>query len=69
MKKVRVEIPFYEKTAGKTYKKGDEIEVSEEMLASIRAVNVNMVVVQGDVVTKDEATLPKKTTRAKKTEK
>lgn len=47
-KKVRVEVPFVLSAENKKLTRGDEIEVSEETLASIRKVNVNMVTVLGD---------------------
>lgn len=47
-KRVRVEVPFVLSAENKKLTRGDEIEVSEETLASIRKVNVNMVTVLGD---------------------
>lgn len=80
-KRVRVEVPFFWDAENKKLLKDDEIEVSEETLASIRAVNVNMVTVLGDVPeepeeepeiseeTEEEAEKPKtRKPRAKKTE-
>lgn len=49
MKRVRVLIPFQDKVTGKYYDVGDNIEVSEDRLAEIKAVNINMVLVIGDV--------------------
>ena len=49
MKRVRVYMPFHRKETDKDCKPGDEIVVSEEELARIRAVNVNMVAVLGEV--------------------
>lgn len=48
-KRVRVEAPFVLLAENKKFTMGDEIEVSEETLAAIRKVNVNMVTVLGDV--------------------
>lgn len=59
MKRVEVLIPFHNKDTNVDQVAGDIIEVSEEKLANIRKININMVLVLGDV----EA--PK--TRAKKT--
>jgi hypothetical protein len=49
MKRVKVLIPFQDKVTGKDYDVGDNIEVSEDRLAEIKAVNINMVLVIGDV--------------------
>jgi hypothetical protein len=54
MLKVKVELPFHRAETDKDLKPGDEIIVSEEELARIRAVNINMVSVIG------EATQPRK---------
>jgi hypothetical protein len=48
MKRVLVYIPFHRKETDEDCKPGDEIVVSEEELARIRAVNVNMVAVLGE---------------------
>lgn len=58
MMKVKVLIPFIDKITGEYRAAGDIIEVSEERLAEIKAVSVNMVLVLGEV---------KKKTKAKKT--
>ena len=58
--RVKVEIPFHFTDLNADLVKGDEIEVNEQQLARIRAVNINMVSVIGEV----EETKPK--TRAKK---
>ncbi len=60
MKKVEVLIPFIDKETGNVYVKGDVLEVSDERLAEITSVNVNMVLVIGEVDAK-----PKKTTKKK----
>lgn len=49
MKRVEVLIPFHMAATNTDHVPGDVIEVSEEQLAKIRAVNVNMVSVLGDV--------------------
>lgn len=41
--RVKVLIPFTDKVTNKKHKADDIIEVSEERLAEIKAVNVNMV--------------------------
>lgn len=48
MKRVKVLIPFIDGVAGKDHEADDIIEVSDERLAEIKAVNVNMVLVIGD---------------------
>ena len=55
MMRVKVLIPFLDKVTGESRKADDIIEVSEERLAEIKAVNVNMVLVLGEVEeTEDE---------------
>jgi hypothetical protein len=49
MKRVLVYIPFHRRETDEDCKPGDEFVASEEELARIRAVNVNMVAVLGDV--------------------
>ncbi len=49
MKRVRVEAPFRIGETGELLVRGDELDVSDEMLARIRAVGVNFVSVLGDV--------------------
>lgn len=58
MKRVRVLIPFHMLATDTDHIPGEVIEVSEEQLTKIRAVNVNMVEVLADVP--DEAEKPKK---------
>lgn len=58
MKRVEVLIPFHMKATKKDHKKGDIINVTDEQLANIKAINVNMVMVLGEVEEK-----PKKTTK------
>ena len=55
--KVRVLVPFTSKALDKDCVIGDEIEVTEQQLADIKAVNINMV----EVV----AEKPKKKAKAK----
>lgn len=54
MKLVKVLIPFNDKVTGKTYKTNDEIELSDDRIAEIKAFNINMLLVIG------EAEKPKK---------
>ena len=49
MRQVKVLIPFTDKVTGKDHKANDIIEVSDQRLAEIKAVNVNMVLVIGNV--------------------
>ena len=49
MKRVEVLIPFHRGATNTDHVPGDVIEVSEEQLSKIQAVNVNMVLVLGDV--------------------
>ena len=49
MKRVEVLIPFHNKDTNVDQVAGDIIEVSDEKLASIKAINVNMVLVLEDV--------------------
>ncbi len=60
MKRVRVEYPFHLNETGKDYVPGDEIEVSEDALARIVALSVNMVTVLGDASAKAEETTEEK---------
>lgn len=57
MLRVEVLIPFHRLETDTDHVPGDVIEVSEEELARIRAVNINMVAVLGEV--------EKKTTKKK----
>ena len=52
---VRVLVPFHRKETDTVQVIGDEIEVSEEELARIRAVNVNMVLLLGETEAEAEA--------------
>lgn len=49
MKRVKVLVPFIRKQTGKLVKADSTIKVSEEELARIQAVNINMVEVLEDV--------------------
>lgn len=60
MKRVRVLVPFTDAVIGDIYKKNAEIELSDERIAEIKAVNVNMIEVIGEVEEK-----PKKATKKK----
>ena len=48
MKRVKVLIPFSDKVMGKDHNTNDIIEVSDERLAEIKTVNINMVLVLGE---------------------
>ena len=65
MKRVKVLIPFTDRVTGKDHNADDIIEVSDERLAEIKAVNVNMVLVMGDVEPKPKR---KATNNSKKKE-
>ena len=58
MKRVKVLIPFHNAETKVDQVPGDVIEVSDTRLAAIQKVNVNMVLVLGEVKPK-----PKKTTK------
>jgi len=49
MKRVKVLVPFTDAVIGDIYKKDSEIELSDERIAEIKAVNVNMIEVIGEV--------------------
>lgn len=55
MVRVEVLIPFHSKATGKYQTPGDIIEVTEEQLAAIREVSVNMVLVLGEAEDKPKA--------------
>lgn len=63
MKRVEVLIPFHNKDTKVDQVIGDVIEVSEERLAEIRKINVNMVLVLGDVEEPVKKPRTKKTTK------
>lgn len=54
MKRVKVLVPFHSKATGKDQVPNDIIEVTDEQLAAIREVNVNMVLVLGEAEAKGE---------------
>lgn len=54
MKRVKVLMPFHSKATGKNQVPGDIIKVTDEQLAAIREVNVNMVLVLGEAEEKGE---------------
>ena len=56
MKRVEVMIPFHMSATDTDHVPGDVIEVTEETLANLRKINVNMVLVLGDVATKAKRT-------------
>jgi hypothetical protein len=56
MKKVKVLIPFTDKVTGEVHAKDAEVLLSDERIAEIKLVNINMVSVLGDA----EAEEPKK---------
>ena len=61
MKRVEVLTPFHSNATNKDYVKGDIIEVSKEQLEKILSININMVLVLGDVVKKKASAKPKAT--------
>lgn len=65
MKRVEVLIPFHNKDTKVDQVPGDIIEVSEEKLANIRKININMVLVLEDETKEVKKTKPKtrKTTK------
>ena len=65
MIRVQVLIPFSVAATNQDCVPGDVIEVSAEQLAKIRAINVNMVLVLGEVEEKPKVT---KKTKKKATE-
>ena len=54
MMRVKVLVPFNSKATGKKQVPNDIIEVTDEQLAAIREVNVNMVLVLGEAEEKGE---------------
>ena len=61
MKLVKVLIPFHMSATNTDHIPNDEIEVTDEQLAKIKAINVNMVEVLGEV----EESKPKPKKKAK----
>lgn len=62
MMKVKVLVPFIDKVTGELHNADDIIEVSEERLAEIKAVNVNLVLVIGEAEGKPKAKKKAETT-------
>ncbi len=60
MKLVKVLIPFHLSDTKKDYVANDKIEVTDEQLTKIKAVNVNMVEVLGEVEEKPKKKATKK---------
>lgn len=65
MKRVKVLLPFHDKVTGEDHIADDIIEVSEERLAEIKAVNVNMVLVIGEAESKPKKTATRKSSNKK----
>ncbi len=63
MKRVKVLVPFTDAVIGDIYKVGSEIELSDERIAEIKAINVNMIEIIGEV-----EEVPAKKPRKKKAE-
>jgi hypothetical protein len=61
MLRVEVLIPFHSKATNKDQVKGDIIEISKEQLKDIQAVNINMVLVLGEVEKKKASVKTKAT--------
>ena len=55
MIRVKVLVPFHSIATGKDHIPDDIIEVTDEQLAAIRKVNVNMVLVLGEAKKKQKA--------------
>lgn len=56
MKLVKVHIPFTDKVTGKLHGVNEELELSEERIAEIKAISVNMIEVLGEVKKPRKAT-------------
>ena len=63
MKSVKVLVPFHNAETKVDQVPGDVIEVSDTRLAEIQKVNVNMVLVLGEVLGEVEKKTTKKTTK------
>jgi len=48
MKRVRVEVPFIDRVTGEKYEANTEITMTEERIAEVRSVGINMVSVLGE---------------------
>lgn len=66
MKRVKVLIPFTDKVTGEKRKVDDIIDMTEERIAEVKAVSVNMILVVGEAEEAQEEPKPKKTTTRKK---
>jgi len=64
MKRVRVNEPFTDKVTGEQYEANAEITLTEERIAEVRSVGINMISVLGEA----EAAEPKKPRAKKKAE-
>lgn len=64
--RVKVEIPFHRLQTDTGQEHGDILEVSEEELSRIRAVNINMVSLLGEVTEQAVPDTPKKPATRKK---
>lgn len=58
MKSCKVSVPFTDKVTGEAYKAGAEIMLTDERVAEVKAFDVNLISVIGDVT-------PKKTRKKK----
>lgn len=65
MIRVEVLVPFHSKATGKDQIPGDIIEVTDEQLAAIRKVSVNMVLVLGEEEDKPKAKAKKAKAKTK----
>ena len=72
MKRVKVLVPFTDRVTKELRKANDDIEMTEERIAEVRAVSVNMILVLGEAEETQkettEETPKKKSTRKKKAE-
>lgn len=66
MKRVEVLIPFRFSSDDADHVRGDILVVSDEELARIRAVNINMVSVIGEVTEQADPVKPKRATKPRK---
>ena len=63
MKRVRVEVPFIDRVTGEKYEANTEITMTEERIAEVRSVGINMVSVLGEAEGQEAAA---KKSRARK---
>lgn len=59
MKRVKVLIPFTDKVTGEMYEANAEITMTEERIAEVRSVGVNMISVLGDAEAPEEPKKPR----------